>query len=840
MCGQGMPEVAELVKDLGLDSAGAKRRRVTTSLKRFRICVSRHAKLKTYKLSRRQKTKVFSASPLAAGLYGHQAQGVAPKRLKVVRAAIARHAGRSQLGSTDVILDLMAHQVQDPLLKVVLEQADALFRAFINISPQGSRILLRTWKVAWKRQSSAIHGWKTVAGPVAAMCQYCLDLDIDASDPLLWKCKNRQLRINLDSPTCSHNIRSFLSTAVGEFRAAKLGSVTTAEGAAEGVDWTIPRRLLKSTRTKKKRHAYRAVWQGQVLHCGNGGVAVCKCGKERTLQHIMYDCPLAKPYKLSPAAVVFRKRFPQPCFWLRGMTPSSWTRLAFKAEKTRLERTGLFEGNTPDVADLVVATDASGGPHSRDPRLRAVGWAVVIARRQGQCIDVLGTLSGVIMPPATVPQNQHMAIIEAIRHTTGKMDLTTDCKGVLKTLQSTHTHKKTFPEWGDVWHQKDRVQANWVRAHKEAEVFDQEFPQQEWRRLLNVAADELAGRRARDALSPHAARRVHEVDRIATEVNDLLASRAEWQLQNKENEYVPRAVRETLAQFDKSQRPHSKALYTNKRSRLKQMLIESSQGHTWQYTRGEDATNLQLKCTVCGLWVQQTYSQETFQKVDAQPCRGFPSQGPRFWPTIHPSHLWFSTGKTWECSGCGVGFGPAVAKVPNKATKLCSKNCLGNKLSFAKASLPRTEAQTSSSPFGKHEVTVPAKATGSGTLNSACPLAVPSPPKQALSASSQIFFTKASSPRTEQPQPKSSLGKHEATVQAKATAPQVPEEPISFLHGGPPQPKENSSVGTERIGDRRLHVDINVPKPKAPAKARAKAKPKNDPKQTLLMFAASG
>ena len=156
----------------------------------------------------------------------------------------------------------------------------------------------------------------------------------------------------------------------------------------------------------------------------------------------MYDCPLAKPYKLSPAAAAFRKRFPQPCFWLRGMTPSSWTRLAFKAEKTRLERTGLFAGNTPDIADLVVATDASGGPHSRDPRLRAVGWAVVVAPRQGQSIEVLGTLLGVIMPPATVPQGEHMAIIEAIRHTTGQMDLTTDCKGVLKTLQSVHLRRK--------------------------------------------------------------------------------------------------------------------------------------------------------------------------------------------------------------------------------------------------------------------------------------------------------------------------------------------------------------------------------------------------------------
>ena len=194
MSGQRMPDVAELVKDLGLDSAGAKRRRVTTALKRFKVCLSRHGRLQQYKLTRRQKTRVFNASPMAAGLYGHQGQGVAPKRLQVVRAALARHAGRSQLGSTDVILDLMSHQVQDPLLKVVLEQADALFRAFVNTSPQGSRILQRTWRVAWQRQVNAIHGWKTVAGPVAAMCQYCVDLGVDAKEPLLWTHKSRQLK----------------------------------------------------------------------------------------------------------------------------------------------------------------------------------------------------------------------------------------------------------------------------------------------------------------------------------------------------------------------------------------------------------------------------------------------------------------------------------------------------------------------------------------------------------------------------------------------------------------------------------------------------------------------
>ena len=152
------------------------------------------------------------------------------------------------------------------------------------------------------------------------------------------------------------------------------------------------------------------------------------------------------------------------------------------------------------------------------------------------------------------------------------------------------------------------------------------FPQQEWRRLL------------------HAARRVHEVDRIATEVNDLLASRAEWQLQNKENEYVPRAVRETLTQFDKSQRPRSKALYTNKRSRLKQSPRRGTHG----ITLGAKMRPIFNLSALCGLWVQQTYSQEVFQKVDAQPCRGFPSQGPRFWPTLHPS-----PGKRGSAPGVG-------------------------------------------------------------------------------------------------------------------------------------------------------------------------------------------
>ena len=43
---------------------------------------------------------------LTASLYGHQAQGIAPKRMKVVRRAMAKQLGRSAHGSTDTVLDL--------------------------------------------------------------------------------------------------------------------------------------------------------------------------------------------------------------------------------------------------------------------------------------------------------------------------------------------------------------------------------------------------------------------------------------------------------------------------------------------------------------------------------------------------------------------------------------------------------------------------------------------------------------------------------------------------------------------------------------------------------------
>ncbi|CAE7606948.1 unnamed protein product [Symbiodinium sp. CCMP2592] len=597
---EGDPQVADLVRDLGLDSAGAKRRRVTQALKRFKVGRARNQKL--HQLGTGCKAhRLYATSILTAEIYGCQGQGLSPKRLKVVRASISRHVGRSKWGSVDVSLDCMSFRCQDPLLTVVLAQADALYKMFGPSTAQGWEILARTWKVAWTRQEAAVHGWKCVAGPVAAMVQYCIDLRINVSDPLRWVHSSGVLLLDVTNPGLFLSVRRFLTQVVALERASRFGAVLTAQGAQQGVDWSVHRKLLKVSKLSSPRWAFHAVWQGRTLHAGNGGFSHCACGAENTLHHVYYECPLA-PAKLSPALRSFQRKHPDPCFWLRGMVPKAWTTPQVSASALETRVTGLFCHQPVDVTGLLIGTDASGGPNTHDPRLRAVGWSVVLCELRADCLIEHGTISGLLPPGSTVPQGESLAIIEALKATTGSFDLTGDCKPALKALAARALNKKHIPEWGPVWQERARAQPHWVRSHCTAEAFEAEFPGQLWRRELNAKADTLAGSRAAAACTPHFVRKVKELDLVTRELNCFLASRAEKLIKEKAQGFVPRSARDSLSQFDK---PRSQAAAVsastkvpppNKKQRLKQLLDspDPALGHDWKARETKAANNFSV------------------------------------------------------------------------------------------------------------------------------------------------------------------------------------------------------------------------------------------------------
>ena len=213
---------------------------------------------------------------VTSGLYGHEAQGVAPKHMKTMRAAVARHAGRSRYGSTDTILDMTSHEVQDPYLIVVTQHVESLFRMMARCNRMGWEAVKDTWRVVWKRLEAAKHGWSVVTGPIAAMCQYLRDLQVDGHDPSRWVFEERVLEIKPSEVSIVGQTSSFLTGIIRTQRSRRMGSASSAAGAGGGVDWTVPRR----------------------------------------------ECPSFPGGMRLPGYILAEKRrFPEDCLWLRGMLP---------------------------------------------------------------------------------------------------------------------------------------------------------------------------------------------------------------------------------------------------------------------------------------------------------------------------------------------------------------------------------------------------------------------------------------------------------------------------------------------------------------------------------------
>ena len=207
----GDPDIVDVVKDLGLDSGSGRRRRTTTAQKRFRVGSLRNLKLGKLRIpSRRVRLRLHRSSVVTSGLYGHEAQGVAPKHMKTMRAAVARHAGRSRYGSTDTILDMTAHEVQDPYLIVVTQHVESLFRMMARCNRMGWEAVKDTWRVVWKRLEAAKHGWSVVTGPISAMCQYLRDLQVDGHEPSRWVFEERVLEIKPSEVSVVCQTSSFL------------------------------------------------------------------------------------------------------------------------------------------------------------------------------------------------------------------------------------------------------------------------------------------------------------------------------------------------------------------------------------------------------------------------------------------------------------------------------------------------------------------------------------------------------------------------------------------------------------------------------------------------------
>ena len=132
-----------------------------------------------------KQAQIAGTGVFTAATFGHQCQGFAPKRMKVLRAIAGNHYGKLSFGSLDLLFDLSETGTGDPLFKLVLEHWKMLQECVERDKPAAG-LIRRTWEVTWNKLTRSKQRWSVAAGPIAAMQCYLADMGFDAHSMSEW------------------------------------------------------------------------------------------------------------------------------------------------------------------------------------------------------------------------------------------------------------------------------------------------------------------------------------------------------------------------------------------------------------------------------------------------------------------------------------------------------------------------------------------------------------------------------------------------------------------------------------------------------------------------------
>ena len=290
------PEVKRVGLDLGMATTGAGRRSSMGFRDRIGKATRRNSnRIKLRLPSVKANVRILQGSVLAGGIWGHQAQGLSPKERKTVRMMAAATGFRQKLGSVDIVLDLGEGGLKDPHETVVLQHWRAMGK--ILRSEKSPDWLERTWKVLWSRLEGP-HSWKRVSEPLGALVCYLKQLGVQGEQLDAWvfpKVSSRHtfpgdrglpLPFEPRNPEDTFGIQKALARAIRAARWGRIAGQDSGSHLKEGMDWTVPRSIVK----EGNLCFYRTAWQGALLTSAKGSPLCPTCKVQVDLQHILYDC----------------------------------------------------------------------------------------------------------------------------------------------------------------------------------------------------------------------------------------------------------------------------------------------------------------------------------------------------------------------------------------------------------------------------------------------------------------------------------------------------------------------------------------------------------------------
>ena len=721
------PQVKMMARDLGVTSAGTRRRLLGLAATRRAKAGARSKKLNTLGVpGLSHRIRIVKSSIVSAGLWGHQSLGVSPKRRKWYRTLCGRHLGRQKMGSLDVIFALLEAKCEDPHFTILRQHFRAVCRVFARWAANDYNKFESTWGSLWHHLQQAPAPWKRVTGPVSATIAYLMDLGVVAPESRTWRHEQGVLHLDWCNPDASRSAWQWLVQILRAQQFLRIASQEGCEQLAQGIDFTVPRKLAKRNHVHRNtRTGLMAVWQGSLPGVTKQGwCRACAC--KLTVQHALWECPYLSN-RFPDTFADSRSLYPWPSLWLRGLVPKLPSlHPAAEPSAYGIREEGIFRDQNCLGGDgLVFATDASGGPGGGDERMQFTCWAFGAYVLEPSGPQRVGCVSYLQPFHMSVPQAEQQALFELLLRVHSPIDVTIDCKSVQQILKKSVPPIEGQVPWGTVWQKRSYAKVTWVNSHKSAEFFAQKgWPQ--WRREINEDIDGVCRARVQEVFLGSHKVWLRNLDHTVQEVCYHLGRKANYIHQHRRDSDFPWVLK-VPGEHQLCFSPTPKALVVpnptfckttapNKKQRMLALLsgTDDSLGHQW-IKGAHGPTNITMKCEVCGLYVQQITDQASFNRLMQHPCVGRGEPLPQW--GIHGSHDMVNMGVQWSCSKCGRLQRPQHAVGAKNLQKPCDGRAPVSQLgklaqrahnhSLSESS-PAIPVQKVSVPFGTKKAESPA------------------------------------------------------------------------------------------------------------------------------------
>ena len=287
------PPIQSVMRDLGIDHAASRRRRITTLQQRFRKHKQRKIRLRSLKLPNlRTRLRLHRGGVQPVAYWGFEGQGLAPRYRLALRQSLATHLGLHQGGLQDIIYDQVSHKFGDPGDQVIIHHIRALHTLLHNWPADHIQHVEQAWLTIRNHLRTKPHQWYHVKGPMAATLAYLHEWGWTTETLYQWHRQETafmtEAHINLQDDW--HTIEQTLHREAQQQRTSRLANRKNCQNLVSGLDWETAKKAAKVLSKQQLQHM--RTWNQAAIHYRDGDkIKPCPlCKVPATPKHIVWLC----------------------------------------------------------------------------------------------------------------------------------------------------------------------------------------------------------------------------------------------------------------------------------------------------------------------------------------------------------------------------------------------------------------------------------------------------------------------------------------------------------------------------------------------------------------------